>query len=178
MAATARRLRNTDCDPVTDDLTDEHRRARTGRIDHLEFALLGISPYLGRHSMRGEDAHRAVGNLFFRVHEHGPAFFELADDVPVVDDLLPDVDGGPERLQRALDDLDCSVHAGAVAAGRRQDDLLHEAIVEGVVIHGSQRLAGVSPECRRYLAPVQRLPTRGTPAFPYDQRSKTFAWLR
>ena len=75
--------------------------------------------------MRREDAHRSLGDLLFGVHEDGAALLELVHDVTVVDDLLADVDGGPAGVESSLDDLDGPVDAGAVAAGRGENDFLH-----------------------------------------------------
>ena len=76
--------------------------------------------------MRGEDDGRALGDLVDRVDEDRAALLELAHDVRVVDDLLADVDGLAVELERTLDRVDGPLDPGAIAAGRGQEDLLHQ----------------------------------------------------
>ena len=73
--------------------------------------------------MRREDDRLALGHLGLLVDEDRAARLEIAHDVEVVDDLLADVDGRPVQVERALDRLDGALDSGAVAAGRRQQDL-------------------------------------------------------
>ena len=51
-----------------------------------------------------------------------PFLLQVVDDVGVVDDLVAHVDRRAERLQRALDDLDRAIDAGAEAARLGEDD--------------------------------------------------------
>ena len=79
-----------------------------------------------RDAVRGEDDGRALGDLVDRVDEDRAELLELAHDVRVVDDLLADVDGLPVELERPLDRVDGPLDPGAIAAGRGQEDLLHQ----------------------------------------------------
>ena len=54
-----------------------------------------------------------------------PRLAQRLHDVLVVDDLLAHVDGRPVQLERALDGLDGTVDAGAVAARGGEQELLH-----------------------------------------------------
>ena len=73
------------------------------------------------------DDGRALGNLGLLVDEDRAARLEIADDVDVVDDLLAHVDRGAVVLERLLDRLDGALDAGAVAAGRGEEDALDHA---------------------------------------------------
>ena len=102
------------------DLGDEG----AGRVDRPELARLGVLVHRGRDPVRGEDDHRALGDLGLLVDEDRSALGQLLDHVLVVDDLLADVDRRTVDLERMLDGLDGAVDAGAVAARRCQQDLL------------------------------------------------------
>ena len=67
--------------------------------------------------MRGEDD-GAVGlrNLLQLLDEDSALRLQALDNVAVVDDLVADVDGRAESLQRLLDNLDGALHARAEAA--------------------------------------------------------------
>jgi hypothetical protein len=75
--------------------------------------------------MRREDDGLPLGHLGLLVDEYGSARLEIADDVQVVDDLLTDVDGRPVQVERLLDRLDSALDPGAIATGRREQDLPH-----------------------------------------------------
>ena len=81
-----------------------------------------------RDAVGGEDDGGAVGHFRLLVDEDGAASLEIADDVDVVDDLLPHVDRRPVVLERELDRLDGALDPRAVAAGRREQDPLHHGI--------------------------------------------------
>jgi hypothetical protein len=98
-----------------------HQRA--GGVDHLELACPGLRVDLGRDPVGGEHHGRALGDLVELVHEDRAPGLEPAHHVQVVDDLLAHVDGRAVGLQRDLDDVDGTVHPGAVAARRRQQHL-------------------------------------------------------
>jgi hypothetical protein len=83
--------------------------------------------------MRGEDDRPAPRHLALVVDEDRAAPLELSNDVAVVDDLLADVDGSPEPLERALDRLDGTFHPGAVPPRRGEENSLHQTAG-----HGSQ----------------------------------------
>ena len=89
------------------------------------------------------------------IDEDGAAVGQLADHVPVVDDLLAHVDRGAEVLERPLDRVDGPVDTGAVAAWRCQHELSgnHAAYGNGDAgqtrhtscAPGPGRLAGMAP---------------------------------
>ena len=89
---------------------------RAGRVDHVEPARGRVCLHLRRDAVRGEDDGRAVRHLVELLDEDRAALLELTDDVDVVDDLLADVDRGAALVERALDDLDRALHAGAERA--------------------------------------------------------------
>ena len=72
--------------------------------------------------MRGEDHRPVVGNFIELVDEDRAEFAQAVDDEAVMDDLVPDIDGRAEPLERELDDLDRAVDPGAEAARRRDQD--------------------------------------------------------
>jgi hypothetical protein len=71
-----------------------------------------------------EDDRLPLGHLRLLLDEDRPAVAELLDHVLVVDDLLAHVDGRSVQLECALDGLDGPVDARAVAARRREQQLL------------------------------------------------------
>jgi hypothetical protein len=52
-----------------------------------------------------------------------PIRLQAVDDEAVVDDLVADIDGRPEPLERQLDDLDRAIDSGAEAARRGDQDM-------------------------------------------------------
>ena len=83
-----------------------------------------------RDAVRREDDRRALGRLDLVLDEDRAARLEVANDVRVVDDLVPDVDRRAVVLERELDGLDGAFHAGAKAARRSKEDALdHGAMV-------------------------------------------------
>ena len=77
-----------------------------------------------RDAVRREDDRGALGRLVLALHEDRPASLEIANDVLVVDDLVPDVDRLVVVLEGELDGLDGALHAGAKAARRREQNSL------------------------------------------------------
>ena len=98
---------------------------RAGGVDHRQTALGGrlLDP-LGD-AVGGEDGHRAGRDLVQFVDEHRAAGAQILDDMAVVHDFVTHIDRRAVFLQRALDDLDGPLHAGAEAAGLGQDDADH-----------------------------------------------------
>ena len=70
--------------------------------------------------MRAEDDVRALGNFVDPVDEDRALLLQLGHDVDVVNDLLADVDGGTESLERLLDRDDGSIDPRAVSPGRSE----------------------------------------------------------
>ncbi len=122
------------------DLRDE----RAGGVDRRERALRRLCVDGGRDAVRGEDRRRALGDaLVDLVDEDRAAVAQLLDDVLVVDDLLAHIDGRTVQLQRAFDRLHGAVDTGAVAARRREEQLLD--------------LKGHREQCRQPHGGVSRL---------------------
>jgi hypothetical protein len=70
----------------------------------------------------GREDHGGAGrHLVELLDEDRATPLEVGDDVLVVDDLLADVDGGAVEVQGLLDRDHRPVHAGAVAARRREE---------------------------------------------------------
>ena len=88
--------------------------------------------------MRREDDRRALGRLDLVLDEDRAARLEIADDVRVVDDLVPDVDRRAVVLERELDGLDGAFDAGAEAARRREEDALDHGPIVATPIRPSE----------------------------------------
>ncbi len=95
---------------------------RAGGVDHREAAVGRDLFHRAGDAVRAEDRHGAGRHLAQLVDEHGAPLAQALDDVPVVHDLVTDVDGRSELGQGPLDDLDRALHARAEAAGLREDD--------------------------------------------------------
>ena len=100
------------------DLGDE----RAGGVDDPQTALHRVGPHLRRDPVGGEHHRRSVGDFRELVDETHAAGLEVPDDVPVVDDLLSDVDRPVEAVQGEVHDLDRADHARAKAAGGGEED--------------------------------------------------------
>jgi hypothetical protein len=107
--------------PFGVDLGDQ----RAGCVDDRKLALLGqrLDP-LG-HPMRAEHRHRSGRYLVQLVDEDRAPFAQVFDHMPVVHDLMADVDGRAELGQRTLDNLDRAFDACAETPGLGQHDLNH-----------------------------------------------------
>ena len=77
-----------------------------------------------RDAVGGEDHRPALGHLVELLDEDRAARLEVGHHVLVVHDLLADVDRGAVEVERLLDRDHGAVDAGAVAAGRREQDVL------------------------------------------------------
>ena len=98
---------------------------QVGSLFGVEFTALALISEDAREA-RGFLARRDGRDLAFVVDEDRAAVLELADDVGVVDDLLADVDGSPEAIERSLDRLDGAFHPGAVPPRRGEENSLHQ----------------------------------------------------
>jgi hypothetical protein len=96
---------------------------RTGRVDDVQPAALGLCAHFRRYSVCGEDHGGTVGHLFELVDAHCASSLQLVDHMAVVDDLLAHVDGCSIAVKRTLDHLNGPLDAGAGRAGRCQDHL-------------------------------------------------------
>ena len=65
---------------------------------------------------------RSLGHFGQIVDEHGPLPAKALDDVPVVDDLVIDVDRRAVELDRQIERVDRHVDAGAKAARTGKED--------------------------------------------------------
>ena len=89
---------------------------RTGGVEYLQLARLRLAPDRLRHAVRAEH-HRGALRYFRQIlDEHGALGAQIVHYIFVVHDFVTDVDRRAVKLQRALDDLDGAVYAGAEAA--------------------------------------------------------------
>src|SRR5688572_27002765 len=97
---------------------------RTRRIIYAESARLGFSAHGLRDSVSAENDRSAGRYLVKLLDENGPFRLEILDDVRVVHDLVPDVNGRTVLTQSAFDDLDCAVYASTETT-RFSEQYLH-----------------------------------------------------
>ena len=67
---------------------------RTGRIDVVEPARSGLGRNRLWNAVRTEHDRNAVGHLIERFDENRPLRLQRFNDIAVMDDLVPDIDGG------------------------------------------------------------------------------------
>ncbi len=96
---------------------------RAGGVEHRQAARAGLLLDALGDAVRGEHRHGIRRYLRELLDEHCALGLQVLDDVLVVHDLVTHVDRRAVLLQRALDDLDRTHHAGAKAAGLGQDNL-------------------------------------------------------
>src|SRR5215813_1565406 len=78
---------------------------RTGGIDHAQVATLaGLSDF-GRDTVGTVDDSLPLRHFLHAIHEDSALFREFIHHVAVVNDLLADVDGPSEGLQRNTHDI-------------------------------------------------------------------------
>ncbi len=86
---------------------------RAGGVDHRQAALGGqLLDTLG-HAMGAEHGHRAGRHLVQLVDEHRAAGAQILDHMPVMHDLVTDIDRRTVFLQGPFDDLDRPLDTGA-----------------------------------------------------------------
>ena len=85
-------------------------------------AAVGFLGHRFRHAVRGEHDGRALRYLVQLMNEDCALGHKLFDDEAIMDDLVPDIDRAAEPLDRALDDLDGTVHPGAEAPRTGEND--------------------------------------------------------
>jgi hypothetical protein len=100
------------------------RHQGAGGVDRLERTPPRLLVHLRRDPVRGEDDDRALRHLVVLLDEDRPPGLQRRHHVPVVDDLLADVNRRPVELERLLDGLHRPVDAGAVAPGLGEQDTL------------------------------------------------------
>jgi len=94
---------------------------RAGRIERDQLPLIGLDRHRLRHAMGGEHDGCAGRHLIELVHEHRALGLQAFDHEAVVNDLVAHIDGRAVPLERAFDDLDGALDAGAETAGRSQE---------------------------------------------------------
>ena len=88
----------------------------------LSLQRFRLLPHRLRHAVRAEDHGRARRHLDQVLDEHRALAPQVLDHELVVHDLVPHVDRRAVQRERALDDLDGAVDAGAEAAGIGEQD--------------------------------------------------------
>src|SRR6185312_14564546 len=96
---------------------------RAGRVDHRQVAFLGALLDGARHAMGAEDGDAARRHLVDLLDEAGALGAQALDDMPVVDDLMADIDGWAVFLEGPLDDLDRPLDPGTKSPRLRQNNL-------------------------------------------------------
>ena len=94
----------------------------TGGVDYLKLLACGQLPDSRGHAVGAEDADRMVRDFLQVVHEDDPTAAQTLHHVLVVDDLVEDVDGRREKVQRAFDHFDGADHSGTEPPGIGQND--------------------------------------------------------
>ena len=130
-------------------------RAGRWRRSCCRLRACGVRVHARRDAVGGEDDRLALRHLGLLLDEDRAALAQLLDHVLVVHDLLAHVDGRPVQLERALDRLDGTVDARAVAARRGEQQLFGGARPSRQRL-ASERLAARSPRSRRGCAPRPR----------------------
>jgi hypothetical protein len=99
------------------------RHQRAGRVEHGEPAPRRLVAHRARDAVRAEDHRRAVRDGVQFLDEDRPQGAQPVHDEAVVHDLVAHVDRRAEQRDRALDDADGAIDAGAEAARIREQDL-------------------------------------------------------
>lgn len=109
---------------VADGLVVDFGDEGAGGVDDAEVALLGSLADGGGDAMGAEDDDGALGHEVDVFNEEDATFFESADHVVVVDDVVVDVDGlSRAEVQHLIDDVDGHAHACAEAPWIWKDQL-------------------------------------------------------
>ena len=108
------------------------RHQRAGGVQHRKAARYRLVDDRLGDSMGTEDRHRAIGNLVQVFNEDGAHSLEPLDDMPVVHNLVADIDRSAELLERPLDNLDRAYDARAKTSRlSHQDTHLEELLTWG-----------------------------------------------
>ena len=99
--------------------------ATSGQVASITFRprACAASSTAWRHAVGAEDGDAARRHLVDLLDEARTLGAQPLDHVPVMHDLVADVDRGAKVVKRPLDDLDRPLDAGAEASGLGQDDL-------------------------------------------------------
>ncbi len=90
---------------------------RAGRIDHRQPTIRRCFLDALGDAVSGKHRHRSRRNFIKLIDEHRAPSPQILHDMPVVHDFVTHVDRRSVFLQRAFDDFDCPLDAGAEAAG-------------------------------------------------------------
>ena len=104
------------------DLDMDLGHQRTGGVEDAETARLRFLLHGLAHTVGRKHQGRARGHVGQFLDEDRALGLEVVDDIGVVHDLVAHIDRPAELGQRAFDDLDRAVHAGAETARFGQDD--------------------------------------------------------
>src|SRR5207245_11213214 len=91
-----------------------------GGVNDVQALVLGPCPDCRRDTVRAEDDGGAVRDLSELVHENHALGNKRIDDVLVVDDLLPHVDGFRKKIEGHIDDVNGPLYAGAKPSRLRE----------------------------------------------------------
>ncbi|MCY1177922.1 hypothetical protein D9M73_182480 [compost metagenome] len=100
---------------------------RAGGVEHLQAAILGFLAHGLGNAVGTEDDDGVIRHLVQLFDEDGATITQVFHHELVVHDFVAHVDRRAEHVQRAVDDLDRAVNAGAEAAGVGEFDL-HDGI--------------------------------------------------
>lgn len=101
------------------------RDERTGGIDYTQITCPRRVDHRSRDAMRAEHRDSPGGNIGDVFDEHGAASRKVGNDVPVVDDLMENIDRRSVHLERTLGNLDRPRHPRAKAAGLGEQYIHH-----------------------------------------------------
>src|SRR4051812_19911535 len=130
---------------------------RADRIDDAQAAALAALADRRCDAVRGQDADLSGRDLLLVVDEDCPEQLEPADDMVVVNDLMPDVDRRAVLGEQPLDDLDRTVHPRAKRTRGRQEDALAHATLSRL------RSAPRAPRAARTVTAGPRTKPRRNP---------------
>src|SRR5580698_9849395 len=97
---------------------------RTGGVDYVQLAFLGLLADGRRDSMRAEDGASADGHFVELFDEYRPGIAQFIHDVFVVNDLLAHVDRRAIQIEGNFHHVDSPHYARAEASRLKQEYLL------------------------------------------------------
>src|SRR6185503_12329873 len=95
---------------------------RAGGVDHRQVARFGLVLDGAGYAVGAENRHAAGRDFSELVDEMRALGAQSLDHMPVMDDLVPDIDRGSVFLECALDDFDRALDAGAKPSWLGQND--------------------------------------------------------